>query len=119
MSDFPALKTGAVVQYPAQKSLRFSTQVVRFLDGSEQRFAGYSPPLRRWTIQLNLLDEGEISRLSEFFRLQNGASGIFSFTDPWDGSVYSSCSFENSEMRVGLTGDERLSTTLVISENQR
>ena len=119
MSNFPTLKTGAVTQYPAQKSIRFSTQVLKFVDGTEQRFAGYGSPLRRWIIQVNLLDEGEVNLMSEFFRLQSGASGSFSFTDPWDGSVYPSCSFENSEMRVSLSGENRLSTTLVICENPK
>ena len=41
MSEFPPLKTGAVMQYPAQKEARFSTTVVRFTDGSEQRFPQY------------------------------------------------------------------------------
>src|SRR5690348_17469994 len=108
MSDFPQLNTGAVMQYPAQKSIRFSTEVLRFIDGTEQRFASYATPLRCWTIQLNLLNEDEVNLLSEFFRVQSGASGTFSFTDPWDGHEYSSCSFENDEMRAGFDGDNRL-----------
>lgn len=35
---FPTLKTGATLQYPAQRATAFSTDVVRFVDGSEQRF---------------------------------------------------------------------------------
>jgi hypothetical protein len=34
MSAFPALKTGAVLQYPAQRAVQFSTDVVQFIDGS-------------------------------------------------------------------------------------
>jgi len=79
MSDFPILKTGAILQYPAQKAIRFSTAVLRFVDGAEQRFRDYQMPLRRWTIQLDLLDENELHVLNEFFRAQSGAA------TGWDG----------------------------------
>ena len=67
MASFPTLKTGAVAQYPADRARRFSTQVHRFLEGGEQRFPGYGAPLKRWSIQLNLLDEAELDRLEQFF----------------------------------------------------
>lgn len=35
MQEFPLLKSGAVAQYPAQRAIRFSTQVMRFVDGSD------------------------------------------------------------------------------------
>ena len=38
MNEFPKLKTGAVAQYPAQRTTRYSTHVMRFMDGSEQRY---------------------------------------------------------------------------------
>ena len=38
---FPTLKTGAVMQYPGKRILQFSTDVVRFLDGTEQRYREY------------------------------------------------------------------------------
>src|ERR1700694_3550753 len=98
MSDFPTLQTGAILQYPAQKAIRFSTAVLRFVDGAEQRFREYQAPLRRWTIRLDLLDENELHVLREFFRAESGAAGTFSFADPWDGALYLNCSFENGEM---------------------
>src|SRR5579872_2368929 len=63
MATFPALKTGAVAQYGSSRTRGFSTQVFRFLDGSEQRFQDYGAPLRRWTIRLSLLDEAELTAL--------------------------------------------------------
>jgi len=66
----------------------------RFLDGSEQRFAHYGSPLRRWTIRMDLLDEGELAALEQFFVAQGGQYGTFSFTDPFDGTVCPSCSFD-------------------------
>ena len=40
MSDFPILKTGAVIQYPAEKATSFSTEVLRFVDGRALYFSG-------------------------------------------------------------------------------
>src|SRR5712691_13004151 len=102
MSDFPTLKTGAILQYPDQKAVRFSAVVLRFTDGAEQRFRDYQAPLRRWQIRLDLLDDTELHLLREFFRAQSGATGTFTFRDPWDSSVYPNCSFENDEMTEEL-----------------
>src|SRR5215469_15473775 len=102
MSDFPLLNTGAVMQYPARKAIQFSTQAVRFVDGTEQRFPGYATLLRRWAIQLGQLTEDEMSRLADFFSVQAGSAGNFSFTDPWDGTVYPNCHFEDDEMTIRL-----------------
>jgi hypothetical protein len=63
VATFPTLKTGAVAQYGSSRTRGFSTQVFRFLDGSEQRFQDYGAPLRRWTIRLSLLDEAELNAL--------------------------------------------------------
>jgi hypothetical protein len=118
MSHFPTLKTGAVQQYPAQKSIQFATEIVRFLDGSEQRFRSYESALRRWVIRLELLDEIELHALREFFRNLEGSSGSFSFTDPWDGASHANCSFELDELTEELSDEGRGSTALTVSENR-
>lgn len=118
MSDFPTLKTGAIMQYPAEKAIQFSTQVLRFVDGTEQRFPRYGTPAHRWVIRLDLLDEQEIGALSDFFVVQSGAAGDFSFTDPWTNTVYSTCSFESDALQAGFSGDGRIKTNLVVRENR-
>jgi len=118
MSAFPTLKTGATLQYPAQRATEFSTDVVKFVDGSEQRFRGYQTPLRRWSIRLELLDETELHTLREFFRTQSGAAESFSFTDPWDGTVYPNCSLDGDEMAEELDDAEQGKTTLTVVENR-
>ncbi len=118
MSDFPALKTGAVLQYPAQKGLGFCTDVLRFVDGSEQRFREYSTPLRRWMIRLDLLDDGELQLLREFFLTMSGAAGSFAFTDPRDGSKYADCSFEGETMDGALLDEGKARTGLTVRENR-
>ena len=118
MSDFPKLKTGAVLQYPAQKAVRFSTDVLRFVGGSEQRFRNYQAPLRRWLIRLDLLDESELHILREFFRTEAGGFESFAFTDPWDGSKYPNCCLENGEMLEELRDELKAMTTLAVRENR-
>ena len=118
MSDFPRLKTGAVLQYPAQKETRFSTDVLRFVDGSEQRFREYQAPLRRWVIRLDLLDDDELHALRQFFMDMAGAAVSFAFTDPWDATRYASCSFENAEIKGVVVNDAQGKTLLTVRENR-
>jgi len=118
MSDFPTLRTGAVLQYPAQRRNQFSTKVCRFLDGSEQRFQNYQTPLRRWLIQLDLLDQTELHTLREFFRTQSGAAESFSFTDPWDGTTYSACSLAGDQLTEELQDELKGKTSLTVQQNR-
>jgi hypothetical protein len=118
MSDFPILKTGAVLQYPATRAIQHSTCVLRFLDGSEQRFREYPSAIRKWAVRLDLLDECEMGRLEDFFQTQQGRLGSFSFTDPWDGTVYPSCSLEDDSIALEFEGLMRGRTTLTVRENR-
>ena len=118
MGAFPTLKTGAVMQYPAQKELQFSTTVIRFSDGSEQRFRQYQAPLHRWMVRLDLLDESELNQVREFFRAHAGTSETFQFTDPWDSTSYEHCSLGDNEMKDTLVRESCAQTTLTIVENR-
>ena len=116
--SFPTLKTGAVAQYPSDRAVQVSAQVFRFLDGSEQRFLALGSPLHKWNIQLDLLDEAELNALEEFFASREGRSGSFMFTDPWDGTVYQNCSFDNDVFAARLRGSGQGGTQVVIRENR-
>jgi len=118
MASFPALKTGAIAQYPSDRTRQFSTQVYRFLDGSEQRFAAFSAALRQWTIRLDLLDEAELVALEEFFVSEEGRAGTFSFTDPFDGTVYANCSFASDTLTAQFEGPMKGVTQLIVKENR-
>jgi phage-related protein len=115
-TSFPVLKTGAVIQYPADRTPQFSTQAYRFVDGSEQRFPGFPGVLQQWTIKLDLLDEGELEKLREFFLSQEGRAGSFSFTDPWTGTVYSNCSFGSDTLSLVFQGPQNGGTQVVVKE---
>ena len=118
MADFPTLKTGAVAQYPSDRTREYSTVVHEFLDGSEQRSAAYAAPLRRWLIRLDLLDEAEMFRLEEFFMEQGGAAGEFGFTDPWDGTPHPNCSIEGGGVDLNFLGAGRGTVELMVKENR-
>jgi hypothetical protein len=117
VASFPVLKTGVVAQYPLDRTRQFSTQVHRFLEGSEQRFPGFGAPLRQWSIRLDLLDEGELEGLEQFFLEQEGRSGNFSFTDPWDGTVYPNCSCGGDEL-VAVFQGQGGGTLVLVKENR-
>lgn len=117
MSTFPQLKSGAVAQYPLRRGLRFTTHVTRFLDGSEQRFRQRDGVRKRWVIQLDLLDEAELSMLEDFFAARKGRLESFTFVDPRDAASYPDCSFESDEIGLAITGPMDSRTQLIIRQN--
>jgi phage-related protein len=118
MAVFPTLRTGAVAQYPVERSIEFATQVVWFVDGSEQRFAERAGSLKRWVVRLDLLDDSELNALAEFFRAEGGATAVFAFTDPCDGTTHATCSLEGDELLMELAGEGRGRTSLIVRENR-
>ena len=118
MVTFPILKTGAVAQYPAGKSMQYRNQVVRFLDGSEQRYRDSAGPLHQWIIRLSELDDSEMAAVEGFFEGNQGRLGSFAFTDPWDGSQYPDCSLAKDELDFSLTAEMSAETTLTVVENR-
>src|SRR5690242_10751322 len=109
---FPTLKTTAVAQYPAEKLVQFRNQSIRFLDGTEQRYRDSAGPMRRWEIRLDQLDEGEVAAIEQFFAADQGVFAHFAFTDPWDGSVYLSCSLGSDEMEATSLAEMNGQTSL-------
>ena len=117
MTEFPRLKSGAVAQYPAQRVVRFSTHVMRFVDGSEQRYREFSGPLRRWVIQLATLDEEEMDAMESFFLAEQGGYGTFTFVDPWDDEEYT-CSLDNPDAFFDFSAFNDGRTRLVVRQNR-
>jgi hypothetical protein len=118
MSTFPVLKTGAVAQYPASRTVEHATRVLTFLDGSEQRFRLTSGAARSWVIRLAVLDETEMSAIEEFLVSRQGRLGSFAFTDPWDGTVYPDCSLESDVNPLTFADVLRGRATLTVRENR-
>jgi hypothetical protein len=114
MALFPKLKTTAVTQFPSGRSLSYATEVLRFVDGSEQRFRRAGAPVLRWEISLSKLDGRELAAVREFFLSQQGRYGTFEFMDPWDGTEHHGCSFEGDELELTLDGERSSSTKMTI-----
>ena len=117
-ATFPTLKTGSFIQYPATKITGYSSVIVRFLDGSDQRYRQLTPPLRRWVIQLDMLDEAELATLDQFFIAEEGRFGMFAFVDPWTQTNFPNCSLDQEALGYQLTEESRGTTHLVIVENR-
>ncbi len=118
MTTFPRLKTGAVMQYPASRTECHATATLRFVGGGEQRYRERGRAQRRWFIRLELLDDTELAEVEEFFRQQHGRAGSFSFEDPWEGTVYENCSFEQDELALECRDQGRGGTTLAVRRNE-
>ena len=110
------MSTGALTQYGSAYELAFRTQVIRYVDGSEQRYSGRGTPGRRWTVALKQLTPSELAAVRSFFREQRGREGTFSFTDPWTGVEHATCSFGADAIQIEAGDEWTASTTLVIRE---
>jgi hypothetical protein len=117
-SMFPILKTGAVAQYPATNTTHFSSFVVRFLDGTDQRHRQFPSALRSWTINLAMLDEAELNAIEQFFITQEGSFGTFSFVDPWTQATFTNCSLDQDALDYQVLGEMQGSASLVVVENR-
>src|SRR4051794_15774115 len=116
MAEFPKLKTGAVAQYPLGRETRLRNEAVRFVDGAYQRYRDSGTARRRWVIQLELLDPGELAAIEEFFLAVQGAYTPFTFTDPWDGQAYEGCRLESDEVVLAALSEMQGSTTLTVTQ---
>lgn len=118
MSEFPTLRTGAVAQYPMERQTVYATDVMRFIDGEEQRSRSFAGSLRRWVVRLDLVDEGELAAIETLFEEMQGTLGTFAFTDPWDGTVYPNCSLDAGQLRLRLDGPGSGRAAITIRENR-
>jgi phage-related protein len=118
MASFPTLKTGAVAQYPATRTFRFQNQILRFLDGTDQRYRDAAGPLHAWEIRLDQLDDTEMAALEAFFLANQGSYESFSFTDPWDGQVYTNCSLATDTLDLTSVAEMQGRTSVKIIENR-
>jgi hypothetical protein len=104
MSTFPTLlKTGAIAQYPLSRVASLSSQAVRFLDGSQQTYQISGAGLRRWVLNLDLLDEAEVSAVIAF--AEQIGTGTFSFTNPVTGETAAKCVISGEQLATSLVNE--------------
>lgn len=116
MATFPTLNSGAVAQYPVSVISGQSVQVLRFLDGSDQRFLNQGRQHRRWQINLDLLNESEISQIQAFFVAQQGEYSTFNFPDPISNQMIPNCRLGTAGLIADYIGISNSSTTLWVVE---
>jgi hypothetical protein len=116
MATFPQLSTGAVTQYSAPFAISQTVQVIRFLDGSDQRCLLQGKGLRRWLIHLELLNETEIQQIESFFKTQQGDDTSFTFPDPFSGTNIPNCKLEAPTLISDYLGPDVNSTSFWVIE---
>jgi hypothetical protein len=115
MATFPILlKTGAIAQYPLNRTASLSTQAVRFLDGSQQTYQLSGAGLRTWIVKLDLLDETEVSAVIAF--AEQIGTGTFSFTNPVTGETAPKCVLSGEQLETSLVNEFHGQATLGIEE---
>lgn len=118
MATFPALKTGAVAQYPAARASQYRNQILRFVDGNEQRYRDSAGPLHRWIIRLDYLDSTEMASIEDFFLTNRGSFESFAFTDPWDNTAYPNCSIVGDNLAELAKQEFQNITSITLVENR-
>lgn len=71
---------------------------------------------RTWEIRLDLLNEVELAQLEAFFVQQAGDYTVFSFPDPFTGTVVANCRFAHPTLVTSYTNTDAGSTVLWVME---
>jgi len=116
MASFPVLSTGVVGQYPMARGVSYNVEVIRFLDGSDQRYLTRGRPLRRWLIKLNQLTEAELGQLEQFFDSAQGNFASFEFPDPFSGENIPNCRVANPYLLTEYVATGNGSVALIVEE---
>jgi len=114
--DFPRLSSGAVAQYGSPMGSVWPAQVIRFLDGTDQRFLSSDSPLRRWLIDLRLLNESEVAAVEAFFNAVSGEFLLFIFPDPISGVGVPNCRVGAPELISEYQGVDIAATSIWVVE---
>jgi hypothetical protein len=110
MADFPALRSGVVGMYPATLGKIYKTEVVQFVNDSEQRWATW-PGFGDFELVFTDINGYDLSLLLDFFRSMKGQ-----FDDSWrliiNGQTYTNCCFLQDDFTYTESKPERYSITL-------
>lgn len=87
----PTFPTLTGLAFPVQRTPVWSTEKQDSLSGKNNRYQNFSYPLWKYELQFDMLRSDnvnlELQNLAGFFNQLNGATGLFQFADPDDGSV--------------------------------
>lgn len=116
MATFPLLSTGSVAQFPAGLTSGQTAEVIRFLDGSDQRYLMQKSMLRQWQIRLDLLNETEVQQIEGFFISVQGDYATFDFPDPFSNTIVPSCRLGAPGMVSEYLGVDNSTTSFWVIE---
>lgn len=110
MAAFPALRSGVVGMYPATLGAAFKTEVVRFVNDSEQRWATW-PGLGDFELVFTDVNGYDLSTLLDFFRSVKGQFDA-TWTLTMNGQTWNNCCFLQDDFTFNEVKPERYSVTL-------
>ena len=116
MANFPTLSTGAIVQYPLGQTQTFATDVIRFLDATDQRCIVRANGLRQWLVRLDHLNNGELAAIEQFFVQMQGPNTLFNFFDPTTGQIVPNCRLAEAQGVTTYTAENIGGSQLIVSE---
>jgi phage-related protein len=116
MLTFPLLSTGAVAQYPLPLSYTSPVEIIRFIDGTDQRFLSRAKSLRTWQVKLSFVNEDEISQLETFFETLGGQYSLFAFPDPYSGQLVPNCVMGETALVTDYLATDLSSSTFWVVE---
>jgi hypothetical protein len=99
------------------KAVSYNVEVIRFMDGSDQRYLTRGKPLRRWLIKLDQLTEAELGQLEQFFESAQGNFGSFEFPDPFSGANIPNCRVANPYLLTEYAATGSGSVALMVEES--
>src|SRR6185295_13241766 len=82
MAAYPQLESGALSQFPVQKTRRARTVVNLAADGSMIKLADPAAEVTEWLLTYTDLSDEEAAALRAFFKATEGTLNGFTFLDP-------------------------------------
>jgi hypothetical protein len=108
MQVYPQLGSGALSQFPVQKTRRTRTVVNRAADGSTIKLADPAAEVTEWLLTYADLSDEEAAALRTFFDAMEGTLNEFTFLDPTGNLLAWSGQLDNSAWQadplLNLTG---------------
>ena len=113
MADYPTLASGRTFLAPLVRTTRYPVKVLRFADGSEQRYRT-AKALERFVLQHQGITTADRDALATFFAARKGDYEQFSLV--MDGVTYAYMKFESSEFSATQRVDHLWDVSLVLKQ---
>lgn len=108
--SFPTLASGSVAKFPTTRAVGFDTEVERFLNDKEQRYANRRA-LVAFDLVFSSLSAADVATLRTFFETQKGQLDS-TWTLAFDGTTYSNMVFIHDDFTATEMKPKRWSVRL-------